>query len=187
MRNSNTDECLGISVLEFNSDGTLLATKSDAMPSAVWIWYPHRCAPAAVLIHHSSVKKIQWHPTIADELLIHCNISQTAVHIWKATWKVPKVVSFHLKKSGGKMEAAWLGNNASNWQTLMLGDAQNYAIAHIDHEGELISSLKNGEIPYLGPEDMFDEDNLVETPHSVVSFDDQVDDTFDYRRHLKAV
>ena len=85
------------------------------------------------------------------------------------------------------MDAAWLGNNASNSQTLMLGNAQNYAIAHIDHEGELISSLKNGEIPYLGPEDMFDEENLVENLHSVVSYDDQVDDTFDYRRHLKAV
>lgn len=203
--NSNNTDSLGVSILEFNIDGTLLATKSDAMPSIVWIWYPHRAAPAAVLIHHSPVKRIQWHPTIADELLTHCNISQAAVHIWKATWKIPKVVGFHLKKPGGRMEATWLGNNAANWPTLMLGNAQNYAIAHIDHEGELISSSKNGEIPDLGPEDMFDEDRLGDNSHSAVSYDDeaqgnarlglldnessthdQVDDTFDYRRHLKA-
>lgn len=93
------------------------------------------------------------------------------------------------------MEAAWLGNNASNWQTLMLGNAQNYAIAHIDHEGELISSCTNGKIAGLGPENMFDEDNIGGKSHSVVTYDDEaeftmrneVDDTFDYRRHLKAV
>ena len=103
------------------------------------------------------------------------------------------------------MEAAWLGNNAKNWQTLMLGNAQNYATAHIDHEGEPISSSKTGEITDLGPEDMFDEDDLGGKSHSVASYDEyargnaqfellgnkfltenDVDDTFDYRRHLKA-
>lgn len=133
------------------------------------------------------MKRIQWHPTVADELLIHCNIPQPAVHVWKATWKIPKVVGFHLQKPGGRMEAAWLGDHASNWQTLMLGNAQNYAIAHIDHEGELIPSLASGEIAHLGPEDMFDEENLVGKSHSVVHYDDEVDDTFDFRRHLKAV
>lgn len=102
------------------------------------------------------------------------------------------------------MEAAWLGDNATNRQTLMLGNAQNYAITHIDHEGELVSSSKNGEIVDLGPEDLFDEDNLGGKTHSAVSDDDEtqgniqfgvlgnkistqheVDDTFDYRRHLK--
>lgn len=85
------------------------------------------------------------------------------------------------------MEAAWLGDHASNWQTLMLGNAQNYAIAHIDSEGELIPSFKNGEIAHFDTEDMFDEENLVGKSHSVVHSDDEVDDTFDFRRHLKAV
>lgn len=200
----NTDGSLGVSTLEFNIDGTLLATKSDVMPSTVWIWSPHRAAPAAVLIHHSPVKRIQWHPTIADALMIHCNIPEAAVHIWKATWKIPKVVGFHLKKPGGRMEAAWLGNNAANWPTLMLGNAQNYAIAQIDHTGELISASKNGETLDLGPEDMYDENNLVDDPSPTAPNDDEtqsdarlglldgensrqdeVDDTFDYRRHLK--
>ena len=85
------------------------------------------------------------------------------------------------------MEAAWLGDHASNWQTLMLGNAQNYAVAHIDYEGEPIQSFGNGEIAHLGPEDMFDEENLVGKSHSMVLYEDEVDDTFDFRRHLKAV
>lgn len=78
------------------------------------------------------------------------------------------------------MEAAWLGNNVSDLQTLMLGNAQNYAIAHIDHEGELISSSRKREIADFGPEDMFDEDDSEQKSHY------EVDDTFDYRRHLEA-
>jgi hypothetical protein len=205
--NANTDGCLGVSSLEFNVDGTLLATKSDVTPSTVWIWYPHRATAAAVLIHHSPVKKIKWNPTIADELMIHCNITQSAVHIWRAAWKTPKVVHVHLKKPGGRMNAAWVSTNAANRSSLMLGNFQNYAIAHIDHEGELIPSAKHGEALELGPEDMFDEDKLVDISPTIPFGDesqvkaghglldnrapgqwnkfDEVDDTFDYRRHLK--
>ena len=205
LANLSVDGCLGVSTLEFNIDGTLLATKSDSMPSTVWIWYPHRTTPAAVLIHHSPVKRVQWHPIVADQLMIHCNISQAAVHVWKSTWKVPRVVGFHLKKPGGRTEAAWVGTGTANCSTLMLGNAQDYAVAQIDHEGELISSFKNGEIPDLGPEPLFDEDPHAGDSTSTVAYgdgamgdtrlglfdsgasrQDEVDDTFGYRRHLAA-
>jgi hypothetical protein len=207
--NPNTDDCLGVSTLEFNLDGTLLATKSDAAPTTIWIWYPHRGTAAAVLIHHAPVKSIQWHPTIADELLIHCNITQTVAHIWKATWETPKVVRFRLDKPGGRMEAAWLGSNAAGLPRLMLGNGQTYAVVQIDHEGELVPITRNGDALALGPEDKFDEAESVNVLQPMRSYDDQaqgdtrhgrldngasgqwdksdeVDDTFGYRRHLKA-
>lgn len=107
------------------------------------------------------------------------------------------------------MEAAWLGCNAAGLPSLMLGNAHNYAVAQIDHEGELVPITLTGETLALGPEDKFDEDQSASDLQHMRSYDneahgdsrqerlnngaseqwdkfDEVDDTFDYRRHLKA-
>lgn len=94
------------------------------------------------------------------------------------------------------MEAAWLDARAANRSTVMLGNAQNYAIIHIDHEGELILS-PNKELPDLSLGEIYDE-NISGNSAPTIAYDDdtrlsnsgsskqeEIYDTFDYRRHLK--
>ncbi|PSN74189.1 WD40 repeat-like protein [Corynespora cassiicola Philippines] len=60
----------GIGILAFNTDGTLCATRDDATPSTVWIWDLRCLRPRTILIQHSPVKSLSWHPTNGTHLLI---------------------------------------------------------------------------------------------------------------------
>ncbi len=198
----------GISIMEFNSEGDLLATRSDAIPSTIWIWSIKTSAAVAVIINHSPVKKIQWHPTIADLLLMHCTINEPAVHLWRATWELPQVVDLHLDISGGKLEACWLHSEVEDVPRLMLGSTQNYTTAQTMSNGQGILQPLRAKSFGAGPEDMFDEGNSfdlspVKIPPEGESaeileetlghgqsgqwdFSDDVDDTFHYRRKARS-
>lgn len=128
------------------------------------------------------MKKVRWHPEIADLLLIQCNIVDPVIHLWNPAWQVPKVISLQLEKSGGKMEAHWLLDEAIDMNILMLGNAHNYVVGQISHNGELVSLPKKIEMTGAGPEDMFDEGNSLELCH----VSDEVDDTFHYRRQAQS-
>lgn len=194
--------------MEYNIDGSLFATRDESTPSTVWIWSPKLPSAVAILIHHSPVKRIRWHPEIAGLLLIHCNIVDPVIHLWNAPWESPKVIGLQLDKLGGKMEANWLLDDATDMHSLMLGNAYNYVIGKISRNGELVSLPKEIEMTGAGPENMFDEGNSLDLSPIKVSHDevtmeargdssaleyseqwnvsDEVDDTFNYRRHAKS-
>lgn len=198
----------GVSTIEYNIDGSLFATRDESTPSTVWIWSPKLPSAVVILIHHSPVKRVRWHPEIAGLLLIHCNIVDPVIHLWNAAWESPKLISLELDKLGGKMEANWLRDDATDMHTLMLGNAYNYVTGKISRNGELVSLPKEIEIAGAGPEDMFDEGNSMDLSPVKVSHDevtmeaggdssafgyseqwnvsDEVDDTFNYRRHAKS-
>ncbi|KAH9869901.1 hypothetical protein J1614_006822 [Plenodomus biglobosus] len=60
----------GISLLAFNADGTLCATREDASPSTVWIWDLQSLKPSIICIQHAPVKRLLWHPHSPSRLLI---------------------------------------------------------------------------------------------------------------------
>lgn len=199
---------VGVSAIEYNVDGSLFATKDDSTPSTVWIWSPKLPSPVAILIHHSPVKRVRWHPETANLLLIHCNIVDPVIHLWNAAWDIPKVISLQLNKVGEKMEANWLLDDSSDMYILMLGNAHNYVIGQISRNGELTSFSKKFETTGAGAEDIFDEGNSLDFSPIKVSRDDfttaaggdsfgfghsgqrnvsdEVEDTFHHRRHAKA-
>jgi len=204
----------GISILAFNSDGDLLATKSDSMPTTVWIWSLQTGGVVAVLIHHSPVKHMSWHPTESGLLLIHCAIPEPAVHLWKSTWDVPQIVTLPLRRKSGRLEASWLISPTSSQFNLMLTSTHQYITSLISSSGEVVPGapgLSDGaQSRIVGAEDMFDEgnsldlspikithDETLEVPDPFGDGDDcsglgfglnneMVDDTFHYRRHIKA-
>ncbi|OCL06078.1 WD40 repeat-like protein, partial [Glonium stellatum] len=74
----------GISLIAFSADGTLVATRNDAAPSAVWLWDLTQLAPRTVLLQHSAVKQLLWHPAIPDLLLVQCAHDDPALYLWSA-------------------------------------------------------------------------------------------------------
>lgn len=202
--NSDTESPHGISIIEYNMDGSLVATRSESIPSTVWIWSAEAASAVSVLIHHAPIKRVEWHPLIADLLLIHCNLAEPVVHLWKSSWESPTIVNLFLDRLGGKIDATWLPNEAIGVPCMMLSNLHNYATAKISHHGKLIPWSGENERICSGPEDMFDEGNSLDisrmknsqnemtketlgdslgngvTGQWVVS--DEVDDTFQYRR-----
>ncbi|XP_026966234.1 WD repeat-containing protein WRAP73 isoform X7 [Sagmatias obliquidens] len=53
---------IGIGALAFSPDNCFLATRSDSVPTAVWIWDIQKLRLLAVLEQLSAVRCFQWHP-----------------------------------------------------------------------------------------------------------------------------
>ncbi|KAL8786542.1 MAG: hypothetical protein Q9195_008173 [Heterodermia aff. obscurata] len=185
----------GISLMEFNTDGTLLASRSDSTPSTLWIWSMTSRTPIAVLIHHAAIRSVRWHPTIAGTLLIHCALENPVVHLWNSTWEMPVILEMRLDTTGGRMEASWLLSETHEQCALMMGNASNYTTARISADGELLP-FSNGEQPLdQGPDERFDGSLIdlspIKLPQNDASFEEyehsnahtgDLDDTFRHKR-----
>lgn len=194
----------GISLMEFNTQGTLLATRSESTPSTLWIWSMSSPIPIAVLVHHAAIRSVHWHPTISDLLLVHCALKNPVVYLWKRTWETPNILNLHLDRIGGRMEACWLFSEIHEQSRFMIGNASNYTVAQLDLNGHLLPSQTVVQPVDQGADDRFDgsliELSPIKSPHSNPSFGseedlhgqpsqwgttDDLDDTFQYRRQTK--
>jgi len=197
----------GISMMILSQDGALLATKNDSCPTTAWIWSLQTGRTIAILIHHCPIKQLIWHPTIPDLLLMHCAIAEPTMHIWKADWEVPRTITLPFARANGRLEVSWLQSLNDHTLRVMISSAHQYATAEISESGELLAgapNLEGGGAAVAGAEDMFDEGNSFDL--SPVKFgatgasarltndtdsgfglnDELLDDTFHYRRQIKA-
>ena len=113
----------------------------------------------------------------------------------------------------GRLETSWLESSSDDIFNLMISSAHQYTTARISSDGEVIAEVMAPEAAAIsleaGAEDMFDEGNSldlspIKISHSTVEVsayggrDDQsgsgfgfteemLDDTFHYRRHVKAM
>ncbi|PVI01195.1 hypothetical protein DM02DRAFT_728043 [Periconia macrospinosa] len=74
----------GISIMAFNKTGTMCATRDDSTPTTVWIWDLISLKPRTILIQHSPVKTLQWHPADASSLLIQTTHDSPTVYLLSA-------------------------------------------------------------------------------------------------------
>lgn len=63
----------GVAEARFSADGRYLATRDENMLSTVWIWDTATLRAHAALIQHNNVRRMHWHPTKRDLLLLDCN------------------------------------------------------------------------------------------------------------------
>jgi WD40 repeat protein len=75
----------GISLLAFNSDGTLCATRDDSTPSTVWIWDLRSLRPRMILIQYAPVKTLQWHHDNSTLLLIQTTYDSPTLYLYQAS------------------------------------------------------------------------------------------------------
>ncbi|KAF2138127.1 uncharacterized protein K452DRAFT_329023 [Aplosporella prunicola CBS 121167] len=120
----------GISVVAFNADGSLIATRDDSMPTSVWLWDLSRLAARTVLIQHSPVKSLQWHPSIPNLVLIHCAQEEPIVYFWDASTNEPRAVHIPLEKAAprtsSKLEARWLADGSERKPSLIFSDVHGF-------------------------------------------------------------
>lgn len=70
---SNEPSEAGVAEARFSADGRYLATRDESTLSTVWIWDTSTLRAHAVLIQHNNVRRMHWHPTKRDLLLLDCN------------------------------------------------------------------------------------------------------------------
>ena len=196
--------------MTFSANGSL-ATKDDLLPTTVWIWSLELGTAIAVLIHHSPVKHIAWHPTESDLLLVQCAISEPWLHLWKSSWEAPRIINLPLIRTAGKLKAGWLLSPETSHFNLLLSSAHQYTTTLLSSTGEVIPqnrSIEEGDVKFNehSAEDLFDEGHSLDlspiklahdetidvdendTSGSVFGMENEmVDDTFHYRRHVRAI
>jgi hypothetical protein len=132
---------IGISILASDASGTLVATKSESMPTVMWIWDTASKVLRTVLIQHAPIAKATWHPTINELLMIRCegDDNKGLVHLWEPTWETPRVIDFSARvpegKLMGKTVVRWL-NLASSVPVIFFSDSQDCMLAAITDMGE---------------------------------------------------
>src|ERR1700712_4669035 len=144
---SGPDPCLktGISIIAFNSDGTMIATRDDSAPTAVWIWDLTRLTAAAVIIQHSPVRQLSWHPSSPSLLLIQSAQDDPVLYFWDVDKSAPHLLPTSSKKTSGKLDIRWLRTKSDRKSALLVGDAHNSSIVWPDGKDTLLYQQDEGE------------------------------------------
>jgi hypothetical protein len=130
----------GISAISFNSSGTVVATKDDSTPTAVWLWNLSSLVANTVIIHHSPVRQLAWHPSRPELLLINCSLDETVLHLWNSNKMEPVVTTLPSKKPSGKPDIRWLGNSSTTETAIHVSDNQTTFVVWPDGKRASIRS-----------------------------------------------
>ncbi|KAJ4410161.1 hypothetical protein N0V91_002170 [Didymella pomorum] len=131
----------GISLLAFNSDGTLCATRDDSTPSTVWIWDLRSLRPRMILIQYAPVKTLQWHHDDPALLLIQTTHDSPTLYLYQASnlsastsastsasAPPPSILdlSSHITKPASALSTRW----ATSWLHIPADKKPAFTLAH---------------------------------------------------------
>ncbi|KAH7389852.1 hypothetical protein BKA66DRAFT_568771 [Pyrenochaeta sp. MPI-SDFR-AT-0127] len=151
----------GISILVFNADGTLCATRDDSTPSTVWIWDLRSLKPRMILIQYAPVKSLLWHPHDATRLLVQTAHDEPTVYVYatpnlgESTKSIestasqhlpqpPEIVGLeaHINKPAGsipaKWTATWLATPPEKKPAFSIGHQQGYVLVWPDGKDQIL-------------------------------------------------
>ncbi|KAF7879267.1 hypothetical protein EAF04_000464 [Stromatinia cepivora] len=120
----------GASMMTFDISGTLLATKIEEMPSAVWVWDVGSRSLRALLIMHAPVARVTFHPSVNELLMIRCDGEENGgrVQLWDPSWDTPRIITFGMRlpegRIIGKSIIRWL-NVVSAFPSIFFSDSQD--------------------------------------------------------------
>ncbi|KAH7406779.1 hypothetical protein DE146DRAFT_753331 [Phaeosphaeria sp. MPI-PUGE-AT-0046c] len=154
----------GISLMAFNKDGTLCATRDDMTPSTVWVWDLQSLKPRTILIQFAPVKSLQWHLHDPSRLLIQTTHAAPAVYVYNAqslprstsssasssssssstSQSPPAILDLapHIAKPTGTLPArwttSWLPTPAEKKPVFTLGHQQGYVLVWPEGKDQIL-------------------------------------------------
>ncbi|KTW28958.1 hypothetical protein T552_01588 [Pneumocystis carinii B80] len=128
---------LGVGILSFNKDGTLVATRNDNMPTILWIWSLSDLTPIAILIYCNPIKAVKWCPFNPFLLSLVCSGESkinNCVYLWNYQWDEPRAFSIP-KYDFNVRWLRWLEKpqNIDNLERtgIVIGDKEEFVIGYI--------------------------------------------------------
>lgn len=198
---------IGINLLSIDASGTLIATRTENMPTTIWIWDIASRILKTVLIQHATIARVSWHPHINELLLIRCegDDSRGLAYLWEPSWEAPKMVDFASRVPEGKLMGRtivrWLPC-ASSVPAIFFSDVQDFMLAAVSDDDEAEVPWQN-EAPQAvdnhgereeSPLDLVQADEKRPGDHMMDSFTEEemaewvdndmteIDDTFSFRK-----
>ncbi|KAF2715724.1 hypothetical protein K504DRAFT_457866 [Pleomassaria siparia CBS 279.74] len=153
----------GISIVAFNSEGTMCATRDDSTPTTIWIWDLRSLKPRTVLIQHAAVKTFSWHPTDSSLLLIQAVQDAPTIYLYTTTSvastspssipgaDAPAILDLSPKisKPAGslppKWDARWLPTAMDKKPALVFSHPQSYMLVYPEGKDTILRFDDAGE------------------------------------------
>jgi hypothetical protein len=187
-------------MMSFDHSGTILATRIEDLPTTLWLWDIHTKHLRTVMIFHSPIAKITWHPQIDELLMIRCEESRGIVHLWDPSFENPQIINFGEQMPGGKVIgktiARWLNSDCAS-PAMVFSDSQDCLLASLAGDDEAVpwqdAEAKGvdiyGESPVLASEKaarltieaLMEDDSFTRMSEG----SEEVDDTFQFRKFLE--
>jgi WD40 repeat protein len=119
---------LGVAEAHFSCDGSWLATRDERMLNTVWIWNMNSLNAHAVLVQHSNIRKLHWHPSRADELMLDC--SEGIAYLFHASLSNPPApTSISLATNSA---LSWLRTLATSASTILATSKASFRLFYPD-------------------------------------------------------
>jgi WD40 repeat protein len=147
----------GISLLAFNTDGTLCATRDDSTPSVVWIWDLRSLKPRTILVQHSPIKTLTWHPHDPNRLLIHTAHDSPVLYMYTAyplspgSQQDPPAIldlATHISKPNNsshlRWHASWLSSHADKKPFFVLAYSLAYVLVWPEGKDQILRFEREG-------------------------------------------
>lgn len=144
---------LGIAEARFSCDSKYLATRDERMLSTIWLWNMSTLAAHTVLIQHSNVRKLQWHQSRPEILLIDCG--DGIAHVFDASSPEPPA-TFRTEISGAP-NLSWICPTGSNHATLLATTKTSHCIVYLDGRFEAEDNMLGATLRSPTTEQPFDE------------------------------
>ena len=147
-------------MMSFSADGSYLAVTEDSMPTTVWIWELSHLRARAVIVQHSVIKRLAWHPTDPDLLLFQCFHGESTLYMWNASQDRPCILNIPSVKFSGKVEAHWTQTRPDRKPRFIFRDLHNFTVVHPDGKEDAPSPIIKAETTAEHVTNTDDEDSL---------------------------
>lgn len=132
--NMNTKD--GIGSLLFSPQGSFIATRSDNMPTTLWIWSLRQMLPIAILVHNCAIKTVQWHPQEEGQIVLTCQSSNAtennAIYLWSIDWAEPRIVG--IPRDGFEVKWVHIIPNEHERETgILIGNSELFTVGYPIH------------------------------------------------------
>ncbi|KAG0343601.1 WD repeat-containing protein wrap73 [Podila humilis] len=138
---------IGVGWCDFNSSGSLLASRNENMPNVLWIWSLVEMQPVAIIQQQSAIRVCRWDPDSPNRIVWCCGTDR--VYSWKADSRI----------HGGDIEAVPIPIenfevNSLRWSpeggSLLLLDKDLFCLAYPMDENEQNIMFENRRLAFAG-------------------------------------
>lgn len=124
---------LGVAEICFSSDASYLATRDCRMLNTVWVWNMATLGAHAVLIQHSNVRRLKWHPIRPETLMIDC--AEGFAHVWNVSSSEPPTAL--LTGALPKARLNWIEGPPEANPIIMVTEASQFRLLYPEGQDEL--------------------------------------------------
>jgi len=168
----------GIVEARFSCDGRYFATRDGRMQSTVWVWNVAKLSIETVIVQHSNVRKLHWHPSRPETLMLDCG--EGIPYFFDASsLKPPQPLQISLP---GNVSLTWIPSPTDAKTTVLAATKSIFFILYPDGRCSIASSENHADVTEahdMSFEEGASEDSLMDIlsgrkPHPLPSYTEMV-------------